>query len=234
MNRRSFLKILGVASTAIILPTSIQYLVSKVTSGNYDEDLLREMFGDILNKLTAEELKWLDSLNETYYLYKFGNDVTVTVNPKAKYFRDRIIEKGGVLLETSANIFEASIKERQHDIELKGPGLASNGQPYFWPRVRSRRAVLDRPNNLSWQKSRGQRSEVNSKPIRAWIGIKKGNSRWGNLRIEDIKYLRDFDSQGHAASTLGMTSQAVSQIVNGNREFGGPLGSKQVYIFKEI
>lgn len=234
MNRRSFLKILGVASTAIILPTSLQYLVNKVVSGDYNEDLLREMFGDILNKLTPEELKWLDSLNETYYLYKFNNNVTVTINPKAKYFKDKIIQQGGVLLETSNNIFEASIKERQYDLQFKDAGLASNGQPYFWPRVRSRRAVIDRPNNKSWQNSRGQRLAINSKPIRAWKGVKKGNSRWNNLRIEEVEFFRDFESQGHAASTVGMTTSAVSQVVNGKRKFGGPLGSKTVYIFKEI
>jgi len=231
VNRRTFLKILGVSSAAFILPYSIQRLVDHVASGSYDEKLLRELFGDILNKITPEEFEWLDSLNETYYLYQFDNDITVTKNPKAKYFRDKIISLNGKLIEETSNIFEASIKEYEFDKQL---GKVHNGQPYFWPRVRSRRAVIDRPNNKKWMNSRGVRHEYNSNPIQSWIGEKIGNSRWGNLDIINVKLHKKYESFGHAAKDTGMTLQGVSQIINGKREFGCARGSKIAYKFKKL
>ena len=106
MDRRSFLKILGAASAAFILPTSIQYLVDKVVKGNYNEDLLHQLFGDILSKLTPEEFEWLDNLNETYYVYRIGNDATVTKNPKVKYFGEKLSLLNSELIAKTNNIFE--------------------------------------------------------------------------------------------------------------------------------
>ncbi len=229
MDRRSFLKILGYSSVALALPVSIKYLVDHVVANNYDRDLLKELFGDILNKITPEEMDWLQSLNETYYIFKIDGNVTVTKTPKAKYFISKLQKSNEWdMLEKTSNIFEASIKERQYSIQLHGDSHASNGQPYFWSRVRSRRAVIDRPNNTKWQNARGQQHEVNSYKVAVYKGRRVGNARWGNSELIERMYMGTYSSSADAARATNMTAAAVSGVLLGKIRF-----SKE-YFFEKV
>jgi len=141
MDRRSFLKLIGIASVALVLPTGVQALVDLVVKGNYDEDVLRELFGDICKAITKEEWAYLNSLNETYTLYQVNNTrvkVTTDMNRKRKQY----IGKEITILGTSQNIFDASIKQREHDKEvIKRLGNNYVAHPYFWMRVRVYRGL---------------------------------------------------------------------------------------------
>ena len=141
MDRRSFLKLIGVASIALVLPTGVQALVDLVVKGDYDEDILRELFGDICNAITKEEWIYLNNLNETYTLYQVNNTrvkVTTDINRKRKQYAGKEI----TILGISQNIFDASIKQREHDKEvIKRLGNKYVAHPYFWMRIRVYRGL---------------------------------------------------------------------------------------------
>ena len=51
MERREFLKLIGIASVALALPPGVEMLIKQVEDKNYDEETLRELFGDICKHL---------------------------------------------------------------------------------------------------------------------------------------------------------------------------------------
>lgn len=141
MDRRSFLKLIGVASLTLVLPTGVQALVDLVVKGDYDEDVLRELFGNICNAITEEEWKYLHNLNETYTLYQV-NYTRVKVTTDINHARRKYKNKEITILGTSENIFDASIKQREHDKEvIKRLGNKYVAHPYFWMRVRVYRGL---------------------------------------------------------------------------------------------
>lgn len=147
MHRREFLKILGVTSIAVALPTGLNYLLEHVTKNNYKPDLLYELFGDLINKLTPEELKYLDSLNWNYTVYRLNNKGVYRVtNDLQRRLDYKGFGKGKEVnvVFSSNNIFEATLKQYLYNKEL-GLRTANNfDSPYFWNVIRSYRAKSDR------------------------------------------------------------------------------------------
>ena len=136
MDRRSFLKIIGISSVALVLPPGIEMLIKQVEGKNYDEETLRELFGDICKHLSEEEWEYLRSLQEEYTLYQVNSTrvkVTTDMNRKRKQYAGKQITVLGI----AHNVFEASIKQREYDKEIiKRLGDNYKQQPYFWMRVR--------------------------------------------------------------------------------------------------
>lgn len=139
MERREFLKLIGIASVALTLPLGVEMLIKQVEGKNYDEQTLRELFGDICKHLSEEEWEYLRSLQEEYTLYQVNSTrtkVTTDMNRKRKQFAGKQI----TVLGTAHNVFEASIKQREYDKQIE---LSNNykQQPYFWMRVRIYRGL---------------------------------------------------------------------------------------------
>lgn len=80
-------------------------------------------------------------------------------------------------------------------------------------------AMKKRNQNASWKASRGQRHDINSTQVYAYKGTKVGNARWGTLDLIDVKYYDTYPSLGEAAKATGMTTPAVSAIINGKIKF---------------
>lgn len=143
MNRRSFLKILGAGSAAIVLPIGLNNLFTYVTKNRYKPELLQELFGDLLNKLTPEEFKYLDSLNWEYVVYRVNdkgifrvtNDLTRRMNYK-DWGKGKKID----IIYKSTNVFEATIQQYLKNKELGIKTARNFDSPYFWNVIRSYRA----------------------------------------------------------------------------------------------
>lgn len=221
MDRRLFLKILGASSFAIALPPGVEYLIKQIERNNYDEDLLRQMFGDILNNISPQEFKWLHNLKEEYTLYRInGKRVQISKDTNRKDVRDRWARGNVEVLDSSKNVFDASIRAAQYNKQL-GVGLTgryaqSYGQPYFWVRVRQYRfannpaAQLRRKQNYDWEGVSRKTSSLSKGSI-----LKMKEQYKSNLSL----------SAADLGSMYGISTLAAIQYLTNKKKvnFGDPI-----------
>lgn len=146
MDRRSFIKILGVSSVTIALPTGLKYLVDHVVTNNYKPDLLHSLFGDLISRLSPEELRYLDSLNWEYTIYQINGKGLYRVSNNLQRrlnYKDWGKGKSIKVLSKTTNIFEATLKQYVANSEIGLRNTRNFDSPYFWNVIRSYRAKQD-------------------------------------------------------------------------------------------
>ncbi len=127
MKRRGFLKLLGYSSAGLSIPMNLQWFIDKVVSDDVPNNQLQEIFGNLLNKVTQEEMDYLNNLDNTYTIFRVGGGRVRVTNDLKNRLRRLGWPEDVDILKQSKNIFEVSLMEYRYNKELQ-----MWSQPYFW------------------------------------------------------------------------------------------------------
>lgn len=208
---------MGVASVGAALPPGLQHLVEHVTKNKYKPDLLQALFGNILEKITPEEFKYLDSLKQTYTTYKFNNEkryrITSNLDQRLSYQNFQKGRKFKILFKTD-NIFEASLKTFILNKEAGIDKLGRFSNCYFYSAVINYRSnkeeVLKRlSKSLTGKK---QNKKTIKKRLNTWL--KTGHQKPLLAYTKDHNFVNYFESIEEAARKLKVNNATVSSILN--------------------
>lgn len=185
MTRRDFLKLIGYSSVGLAIPTNLQWFIDKVVSEDISKNELQEIFGDLLNKTTKEEMQYLNNLNDTYTIFRVGGGrVRVTNDLRNRLKRLGWPEDYDILKQTK-NIFDVSLIEYKYNNKL---GLWS--QPYFYQRVTNYRSkkpsvVKKRKANTDYSKCGTKEGALVGGLLRKKSGdISKLGKEWGRINAQ--------------------------------------------------